>query len=139
MIYRISIGKKEDGKWVRDHYATDEELHYLKIMPNGNVAQIFIGESLVMPLPNFHIIDVESEDGNDTFVVYGHWQDVSATHRVEWDDIDKSRIASLEAEVAKLEKALRIADDEYMNATAQYYNEPVPPPSNYERWLTEAE
>ena len=43
---------------------------------------------------------------------------------------------ALQSRIAELEKALHIADDEYMYATSQYYNEPVPPPSSYDRWLS---
>jgi hypothetical protein len=46
---------------------------------------------------------------------------------------------ALRSRIAELEKALRIADDEYAYATSQYYNEPVPPPSSYDRWLSLAQ
>lgn len=43
---------------------------------------------------------------------------------------------ALRSRIEELEKALHIADDEYMYATSQYYGETVPPPSSYERWLS---
>lgn len=51
----------------------------------------------------------------------------------------KAEIDAKDAEIAVLKRALKIADEEYMRATSEYYNEPVPPPSSIERWMSLAE
>ena len=74
MIYRISIGKEEDGKWVHERYATDDEHRHLHLMPDGNLIYC-----------NF----------------FSSWRDVSATHRVEWGYIEDG-LRFYENDIARL-------------------------------------
>lgn len=70
MLYRIRIMKEVDGKLEFDHYATDEEMRFLRITPDGMVEKI-------------SCLPYNSGDAYDSYIFFDY-DDVSATHFVEW-------------------------------------------------------
>ena len=80
MIYRIAIYTIEAGVRKFSHYATAEELILLKVDVNGKVFQMTDMRSTSHPTKMVINWDVVSPG------VYSilDWQDVSATHEVEW-------------------------------------------------------
>jgi hypothetical protein len=64
MIYRIAIYCYENGQRKFDHYATDEEMKYLRVNADGKV-------------------DMADVDPYTPHEFYG-WLDVSTRHEVEW-------------------------------------------------------
>lgn len=76
MIYRIAIYRYENGRRKFDHYATPEEMKYLRVNADGKVEQMDI-EDLECDL---NLIDS-----------FNGWLDVSSTHEVEWGFVQNNK------------------------------------------------
>jgi len=87
MIYRIAI-KDEQGKFLR--YANVREMKYLRVSVDGKVEKLIVNTSIDVFPPRFPLLDIalENDSDDETISIYGAWQDVSATHEVEWGTID---------------------------------------------------
>lgn len=88
MIYRIAIYRTENGQRKFDHYATSEELNYLRVNADGKVEIIESADSRSeLPSPNlpcFKTGEWVAEDDYYSGSIYSQWLDVSSTHEVEW-------------------------------------------------------
>jgi hypothetical protein len=88
MIYRIAIYRSENGVRKFDHYATPEEMKYLRVNADGKVEIIESADSRSeLPshnLPCFKTGEWVAEDEYYSGSIYSQWLDVSATHEVEW-------------------------------------------------------
>lgn len=87
MIHRIAIYRYENGERKFDHYATDEEIKYLRVNAEGKVEKLNVNHGMAVYPPRFMVlqIDLDKQLGDNSFIpVYAQWLDVSATHEVEW-------------------------------------------------------
>ena len=71
MIHRIAIYRTENGQRKFDHYATPEEMKYLRVNADGKV----------------EMADVDPYTPHE---FYG-WLDVSSTHEVEWGFVQNNK------------------------------------------------
>ena len=77
MIYRIAIYRHENGRRKFDHYATAEELKYLRVNAEGKVERLHISTPTM---------------GTDLVLRYEvKWLDSSATHEVEWGFVQNNK------------------------------------------------
>lgn len=82
--YRIAIGKIVDGEWKHERYATPDEMAYLKPKADGSgVEKLRLSIHKAMVDGEFLATRIGIGHGEE-IKLYGLWQDVSDTHRIEW-------------------------------------------------------
>lgn len=95
MIYRIAIYRTENGQRVFDHYATPEEMKYLRVNADGKVEIIESADSRSeLPSPNLPCFETGEWFADDDYYsgsIYSQWIDVSSTHEVEWGFVQNNK------------------------------------------------
>jgi len=80
MIHRIAIYRTENGQRVFDHYATPEEMKYLRVNAKGKVEKLIEEHD---PYPPMRPVLFPTKCWGSGFNSV-NWLNVSSTHEVEW-------------------------------------------------------
>lgn len=125
MIYRIAIYRYENGQRKFDHYATDEEMKYLRVNSEGKVEIIesagYRSELSSPNLPCFKTGEWVAEDEYYHGSIYSQWLDVSSTHEVEWGCIHEGK-ALYENDIVTAEYYLFQDEGKYNYHGLLYYD-----------------